>query len=135
MNGIKEIRQVLRLSQSELAEYLSLPRSTLSMAEMGRRLLPASCLLKIADLQVKMNINRGRRMELLSQAELKGKDELPAAAMAARQHRCNYKLFILQGKLKSMSDQYDQLSRYQAHTCGCIVSSKFSFTDFLTFKG
>jgi transcriptional regulator with XRE-family HTH domain len=110
MNGIKEIRLMLGISQSELAEYLSIPRSTLAMAETSQRLLPASSLCKIADLQVKINVNRGRRIDVLSKAEIKLSDELPAVLMTNRQNRCHLKLAVLQGKLKAMSNQYDQLT-------------------------
>ena len=132
MNGIKEIRQMLRLSQSELAEYLSIPRSTLSMAEMGQRLLTAASLLKIADLQLKLNPNRERRMELLSQAETKPKNQPPAASMAARQSRCNYKLFMLQGRLKTMSDQYDQLT-LTLETLEAVLAEKPTGADDYVF--
>jgi hypothetical protein len=47
------------------------------MAETSQRMLPASSLCKIADLQGKMSVNRGRRIEVLSKSEIKLSDELP----------------------------------------------------------
>ncbi|HMI80025.1 MAG TPA: hypothetical protein VK484_14595, partial [Ferruginibacter sp.] len=91
--------------------------SKLSMAEIGRRMLPAAILLKIADLQVSLNKNdnsRSRRMELLTGNEPQHKPLMPdilPGAMLAKEHQCNYKLHTLKGKLNAMSEQYDHLRK------------------------
>ena len=47
MNEIRQIRQSLGISQRELANLLSIPKSAISMAENGQRPLPAEMLIYI----------------------------------------------------------------------------------------
>ena len=45
MNEIRQIRQSLGISQRELANLLSVPKSMISMAESGQRPLPSEMLI------------------------------------------------------------------------------------------
>jgi transcriptional regulator with XRE-family HTH domain len=49
-----DTRERLGLSQRQLADQLGISRTTIAMAETGRRNLPVAALLKIAELEIKM---------------------------------------------------------------------------------
>jgi len=55
MGQIKEIRKKLSLTQAELALFLSIPRSTLSLAETGLRPLKMNDRHRLAELEMAMS--------------------------------------------------------------------------------
>jgi transcriptional regulator with XRE-family HTH domain len=73
LTGIAAIRRDLGYTQTHLARLLNISRSTLSMAESGRRSLTSQALLKIAELEL-------RRVDGLNKAEKADAEEEPAAA-------------------------------------------------------
>ncbi|MEO7584690.1 MAG: helix-turn-helix domain-containing protein [Ferruginibacter sp.] len=50
MNASKEIRQKFGLSQEQMAQYLSVSRSLLSLHEIGKRDLPTAAMVKLSEL-------------------------------------------------------------------------------------
>ncbi len=52
--GTAVTRQMLGLSQQQMAELLGVSKSTIGMVETGQRKLPVAALLKVADLEVKL---------------------------------------------------------------------------------
>lgn len=55
MHSLKQIREILGISQQELADYLGVTRTLYSMAETRKRSLPAFALLKISALVIALN--------------------------------------------------------------------------------
>jgi len=51
MTSTKKIRQLLQVTQQQLADYLSVTRAQLAMAETGRRQLPTAALLKLSAIE------------------------------------------------------------------------------------
>ena len=57
MNGSKEIREQMSLTQQELAEYLSVSLSQVAMFETGQRPLSTPALLKLDAMMIGMTVN------------------------------------------------------------------------------
>jgi len=109
MNGIKEIREMLGLSQSELAQHLGISRSQLSMAEINRRMLPVEILLKIAELQVGFNSSTDKNTEPLTNVARFEDKEFLDGSLAAKEYQYRYKLDELNDKLNAMIKQHEHL--------------------------
>ena len=99
MNIIKNFREQLGLSQQDLATYLSIAKSQISMVESGLRDLPTPALVKLAffeqaSLVVKQDIEPAKSIELAKQVE-----------------SCMKKIMLLEKKLTVMKNNYSQGQR------------------------
>jgi transcriptional regulator with XRE-family HTH domain len=63
MNDIRNLRTELGLSQQQLADLLGVSRSLLSLAELGRRQLTPSALLRLTELVASMRRDGGKEIE------------------------------------------------------------------------
>jgi DNA-binding XRE family transcriptional regulator len=60
MNWIKNIRETFGLTQSQLASFIEVNKSSIAMAETGQRLLPTAALLKLNMLE--LHLQQPRKM-------------------------------------------------------------------------
>lgn len=117
MNDIQAIRNKLGLSQRDLARYLGITRTLLSMFELNKRPLPTPVLLKLAKLQLqvtKTTGSPGNSKDLVSQPgqPLQHKQAaLPNRPLHTRQD-CQHSR--LQLKLAVMKRQYQHLVQVRA---------------------
>jgi len=96
MNIIKNFREQLGLSQQDLATYLGISKSQISMVESGLRELPTAALVKLAffeqaSLVLKENIKQENNINLAKHVEL-----------------CTKKMMLLEKKLTTMKNNYSQ---------------------------
>lgn len=100
MKATKIIREKCDLSQHQLAVYLGITRSQLALAETGRRTLPTSALIKLAQLETSLQNNiHYKQQHLQTQA---GKD---LAAMRRHAKACTHKAGIAKIKLKELDEK------------------------------
>jgi len=52
MNGLKNIREKLGLSQQDIAHWLCISRSLVTLVELGSRSLPSAALIKLSELEI-----------------------------------------------------------------------------------
>ena len=120
MNGIREIRKKLGLTQVELAIWLQIPRSTLSLAEKGLRSLRATDLLKLAELERTMEQDT---MNLAIPVDITGMNKNSpevsrAKATIARldSERSAYKLKVMDLKYKELGLILQRIGNILANT-------------------
>jgi len=107
--GHAATRAKLGLSQRQLAEQLGISKAALSMAESGRRNLPAAALIKMTELQKKLaaameaNIVRGKNESHRDpETETAESDKL-------RKDQREVQLQKLTAQLESMTERYNKL--------------------------
>jgi transcriptional regulator with XRE-family HTH domain len=54
MKGLKNIREKLGLSQQDMAHWLGISRSLVTLVELGSRSLPSAALIKLSELEIKI---------------------------------------------------------------------------------
>ena len=96
MNIIKNFREQLGLSQQDLANYLSISKSQISMVESGLRELPTPALIKLAyfeqaSIAINENIPQEGKLNLAKHVEI-----------------CTKKMMLLEKKLTIMKNNYSQ---------------------------
>ena len=99
MNIIKNFREQLGLSQQDLATYLSIAKSQISMVESGLRDLPTPALVKLA---------------FFEQASLVQKEDVQqnnSTELARQVESCMKKIMLLEKKLTVMKNNYSQGQR------------------------
>lgn len=103
------LRQKLGLSQTQLAEQLGISKAAISMVESGRRSLPTTALLKLVELEKKMNA----ALEAGPVTGTETNTDLPAEATAEfsqlHQQQCDEQLHKLTPKLEAMETRYKKL--------------------------
>jgi DNA-binding transcriptional regulator YiaG len=101
MQGIKRIREVMQLSQEQLAPYLGVTRSQLAMVETHRRDLPTAALLKLAQLETSLKNNMHHKPET---PQLHTTKDLTQIKQFAK--KCCREAELIQAKLERMQTSY-----------------------------
>lgn len=108
--GFAATRERLGLSQRQLADQLGISRTTIAMAETGRRKLPTAALIKLAGLEIKMTA--AMVPDTVTSAEESNMD-LPIQArpefIKVRELLCDAQIQKLTIRLESMTVQYKRL--------------------------
>ncbi len=107
MNGIKELRLQLGLSQEKLAEYLGIPRSSLSMSEAGQRCLPVKALQMLALLQQSLQSTDHKNNQRLAASISTTAPVEIQAALRNKNHELE--LEYLRNRLYAMASRYKEL--------------------------
>lgn len=107
--GIAATRGKVGLSQREIARYLGISKAAVSMAEVGRRKLPVSALLKLAHLEIAialaMESNAYSRKEITKElAETERHD-----TVILRDIKCEARIFRLSIVLKKMAEKHNKI--------------------------
>lgn len=104
MKNLNAIRINLGLSQFEMAHYLQIHRSQLTMYEQGKRDLPTHALVKLAEMELfLLNYNAQSSKSLPLEAE-----QLQKAAEILEKHQKEiaFKQTVLQKKLENLQTNY-----------------------------
>ena len=96
MNIIKNFREQLGLSQQDLATYLSIAKSQISMVESGLRELPTPALIKLAFFE---------QASLSAMNDIKQKS---VSGVSKQVELCLKKIVLLEKKLTAMKSNYSQ---------------------------
>ena len=106
MSTIKNTREGMGMGQAEMAAYLGISRTLLSMVELGERLLPTTAHLKLYPLETALDnatAPAGKSAQAIQQQLQKQLDQL-----GKRAARCTIKANMLELTLTSMVEQYNQ---------------------------
>jgi transcriptional regulator with XRE-family HTH domain len=101
MQGIRRIREVMELSQEQLAAYLGVTRSQLAMAETHRRDLPTAALIKLAQLEASLKNNIHHQQQT---PQLHTTKDLAQIRQFAK--KCCREAELIQAKLERMQISY-----------------------------
>ncbi len=105
MNGIKNIRENLFISQEHLAAYLNITRSRLAMAETNERELPANALLKLDELFLKISSEDDIH---LTSTEINEQQNELQLFLQEEENANNIKAKQLQAKLTNIKNNYNK---------------------------
>jgi transcriptional regulator with XRE-family HTH domain len=103
MRSIKQTRQILGLSQQQMAIYLNVTRTLLSMAEQGRRSLPTAAVLKLSQLEISLQSNVQYRA-----ASFQKQAARDAAHIKAHTKKCLRRAELEKAKLQKLTAAYQQ---------------------------
>jgi transcriptional regulator with XRE-family HTH domain len=103
MRSIKQTRQILGLSQQQMAIYLDVTRTLLSMAEQGRRSLPTAAVLKLAMLETSLQCNVQYRAASFQKQAAKD-----TAHIRAHAKKCLQRAALEKAKLQKLTAGYQQ---------------------------
>lgn len=109
MNSVQLIKQQLGLSYQQLATYLGVSESMLTMAQSGRRSLPAHATILITRLLLLL-----QNTPAINSTQDDNSQQL--IALNKRLQYCNLRLVSLQKKLQKMQEKYQQLKQLQQIT-------------------
>ncbi len=103
MRSMKRLRETLGLSQEQLAIYLGVTRSLLSMAEMGKRSLPVKAFVKLSELEKSLRSNVQYKAASLQQ-------HATADAAVVRSHakKCMARAAGIKLQLTALEKNYQQ---------------------------
>jgi transcriptional regulator with XRE-family HTH domain len=105
--GHSATRAKLGLSQRQLAEQLGISKAALSMAETGRRDLPAAALLKLRELEKKL----AAAMETTTEeSHIQLTAEATIEFNKLRKEQCDAQIKQLTIKLETMEERYKKLN-------------------------
>ena len=114
MKSLQHIRQQWALSQQQLADYLGISRSVVSMCEQGKRELPVDALIKLGQLEISRNAAVKAKRKPAADATGKGDNTQLALQMRPLEKRlasCRYKAAVLQHRLQRMQQRFDRATR------------------------
>lgn len=118
MNSIKKLREALGLTQQQLADYLSVTRSELSMAEINHRQLPGPAMLKMAALQQGMASNKSSR----AAAEINKQTIKARNILSAQAQQYTLKAAMARQKLELLQRRHQQCVRTLQAVAACMSS-------------
>ncbi len=107
MKNANTIRTQLGLTQKEMAHYLQINRSQLTMYENGKRDLPTQALVKLADMELFL-INYKAQQQNETMAHEAAQLQKAEAIVAQHQKELAYQQLLLQKKLESVQYAYQQ---------------------------
>lgn len=108
--GITAIRVQQHMTQAELALYLGVSKSLISMVENGHRSLPLSALKKLADLQIRLcKARTAGESDVPSTVVMESPRETTMRPYRKRANRAN--LAYLKSSLVRMTDRYDSIQQ------------------------
>jgi transcriptional regulator with XRE-family HTH domain len=112
-NEIRAVRELLGLTQLELAGHLRLSRDLLAQVEIGRRTLPTAALIRLAPLLTLLNSGRGAagtEPPLLA-AETDFTQPQAAEAVRGRLQNCQHEVMTARMQLAKLQEQATRLRR------------------------
>lgn len=114
-SGLIELRDRFTLSQQDMADYLTITRSLLSMVETGARVLPVEALHRLATLERFYHSTSEARgsLRFTPDAEMQKKDAKSAQALAVRCNQCRTVAQRLQKKLEAMQQGFKNILGWQ----------------------
>ena len=104
MSTLKDLRLSLGLTQQQLADMLGITRTQLSMAELNRRLLPTSALLRMGNLEIQITAQTSSRIE----EELQRQSQKARNFLSAQILENNRLAAVTNIKLEKLRDQHKQ---------------------------
>jgi len=104
MTGVKEIREELGLTQPDFANYLAVTRGQLSMAESGRRFLPAAAMLKLAAITLELKSDGQAYLA----TEMQNQSEQEKRTLFAKAQEYNFLAMTANKKLEAMRNHHRQ---------------------------
>jgi transcriptional regulator with XRE-family HTH domain len=108
MSGIKIIRDYFGLTQQQLAVFLNVSSSMLSMAEIKQRLLPTHALIKLNLLDAHMQQPQATAMHKAVATQVKQHTVHYTKQMQALHKELQYKTALHKKKMEAMEKQYGQ---------------------------
>ncbi|MES2650054.1 MAG: helix-turn-helix transcriptional regulator [Bacteroidota bacterium] len=100
----KQTRDMLGLSQQELADYLGVSRNLYSMAEIDKRQLPTAALMKLTGLHASLTAAIEETKKLKTNAEKP--DEKTVKLLAQHAKKCEWQAAVNEKKLTQMKKQF-----------------------------
>ena len=113
MNGVKDIRLRLQLTQQQLAGYLGISRSWVNLAEMNKRELSSQQWIRLVELAA-IHEHPEKAARSFNKAKPVDEEEvLHGMKMENHARKCLYKAETIQRKLDKMKAQYDLAISWQ----------------------
>ncbi len=120
MNAIKSLRQIIGLTQMELAVYLECSVSMIRMVETNKRTLPTKALLKMSELQLLMEALPKNSATEASMLVTKKATAAFLKTMELRIKEIDYQILLQQKKL----EQIEKLQKHATHALALLSALK-----------
>ena len=136
MQGIKQVRENLGISQAQMAAYLNISRSCLAMAESKKRSLPTAAFIKLGKLENLLSnssINPSAKALTTIQKQLQKHRSL----INKHAERCSTNAEILNYQLKEMASEYKKCMKAlqaTAYILEGLGNSEANTTERLTME-
>jgi transcriptional regulator with XRE-family HTH domain len=108
MNWVKNIRETFGLTQTQLASFIEVSKSTLAMAETGKRLLPTAALLKLNMLEVHLQQPRKMAINKIVQHALQKHSSTLTKAINYKTKELAYQIAVHKNKVDAAERQHTQ---------------------------